>query len=221
MKDWRKIYNAKGLDLQRYNALYEHIRLLWDGDYIPVGLYGDEGACNPTIANREKAIRLCAMLYKELEPHEEDIIKDYSEEERANISCERWLFGAYGIINHYCTNVKYLIEPTTTKKVDASITLPEELNTDRARKYFAKAIECEFMVPTATGYKWVFGGNRGKVRLGYFVVRVFCPDNTEQLHEQAIDRLFGVNRIGSAITQFHTAKKPQKWIAVIDRLFDN
>ena len=92
-----------------------------------------------------------------------------------------------------------------------AVDLPSELSTERARKYFARAVEREWMATTSTGYKWMFGGARGCLaRLGYFVMRVFCPTNTEQIPEQAINRLFGVNRIGGAITQLHQAKKPQK-----------
>lgn len=99
-------------------------------------------------------------------------------------------------------------------------TLPEELNTDRARKYFARAIDAQYMTPTANGYKWVFGGKRGGLaRLGYFVEKVYCPTNTEQIPQQAVNRLFGVNRIDSAIAQVHNAKKPQNWRAEIDKLF--
>lgn len=98
--------------------------------------------------------------------------------------------------------------------------LPSEIDTEQARKYFARAIEAKYMTPTANGYKWEFGGKRGGLaRLGYFVERVFCPTNTEQLPEQAINKLFGVTRIGSATTQLHNAKKPQKWRAEIDKLF--
>lgn len=107
-------------------------------------------------------------------------------------------------------------------KVDTAegVKMPEELNTDRVRKYFARAVECGYMKPIANGYKWEFGGKRGGLaRLGYFVERVFCPTNTEQLPEQVINKLFGVTRIGSATTQLHNAKKPQKWRAEIDKLF--
>jgi hypothetical protein len=95
--------------------------------------------------------------------------------------------------------------------------LPSELDTERARKYFARAVEVGYMTPTGTGYKWKFGGERGCLaRLGYFVERVYCPTNTEQIPEQSINKLFVVNRIASAITQLHNAKKPQKWRAEID-----
>lgn len=115
-------------------------------------------------------------------------------------------------------------QPEFVKSIEVDtaegVKMPDELNTDRARKYFARAIEAKYMTPTANGYKWEFGGKRGGLaRLGYFVERVFCPTNTEQLPEQAINKLFGVTRIGSATTQLHNAKKPQKWRAEIDKLF--
>ena len=112
-----------------------------------------------------------------------------------------------------------LNEPTDTAKEIVN-SLPEELNTDRVRKYFARAVECGYMKPIGNGYKWEFGGKRGALaRLGYFLYKTLCPTNTEQIPQQAVNRLFGVNRIDSAIAQVHNAKKPQKWRAEIDRLF--
>ena len=96
--------------------------------------------------------------------------------------------------------------------------LPMELDTPRAIKYFKRAVDEEYMKKTDTGYKWLFGGERGRIaRLGYFVEQVFCPNNTEKVPEQSINRLFGVSRICSAITQLHNAKSPQKWRAEIDK----
>lgn len=97
--------------------------------------------------------------------------------------------------------------------------LPDELNTKRAQKYFARAIEAGLMRVTPDGLpRWE--GKRGSVAmLGYFLERVYCPDNTEKLPEQALNRLFDVVRIGSAITQLHNAKEPQKWRKEIDKLF--
>lgn len=98
--------------------------------------------------------------------------------------------------------------------------LPSEIDTEQARKYFARAIEAKYMTPTANGYKWEFGGKRGGLaRLGYFLYKTLCPTNTEQIPQQAVNRLFGVKRIDSAIAQVHNAKKPQKWRSEIDKLF--
>lgn len=98
--------------------------------------------------------------------------------------------------------------------------LPVELDTERARKYFARAVEAGYMTRTDTGYKWLFGGERGALaRLGYFLYRTLCPTNTEKIPQQAVNKLFGVNRIDSAIAQLLNAKKPQKWRNEIDKLF--
>lgn len=98
--------------------------------------------------------------------------------------------------------------------------LPSELDTERARRYFNKAIEAGYIVVNEGRLSWVFGGNKGKVRLGYFVVKVFAPNNTEKLPETAINRLFSVERIGSSIAQIQCAKKRQAWVADIDKLFE-
>ena len=130
------------------------------------------------------------------------------------------------IFNELCFiyNEIAMRQPEFVKSIEVDTTegvkMPEELNTDRARKYFARAIECGYMKPIANGYKWEFGGKRGALaRLGYFLYKTLCPTNTEQIPQQAVNRLFGVKRIDSAIAQVHNAKKPQKWRAEIDKLF--
>ena len=102
-----------------------------------------------------------------------------------------------------------------------NVNLPKELDTDRARIYFARAIEKGYMEKTDKGYKWLYGGNRGKVRLGYFLVKVFCQDKTDKLPQKAITKLFGVERMDSAINQLQDAQKLQKWIPDIDNLFND
>lgn len=222
-----------GINPIRYIAIRNRISDLWEGDY----LIGDEGeGLNPTIANRDKAIALTTWAYGELKSYENFIENRYNE-----IESERRPYGLYlrenpyeaskDILLFYHKTIKHLapanknLEPDTpdlnnpTEHHDG-VTLPDELDTDRSRKYFARAVELGYMKPNGSGYKWVFCGKRGGLaRLGYFVERVFCPTNTEELPEQAINTLFGVNRIGSAITQLHNAKKPQKWRAEIDKLF--
>lgn len=101
------------------------------------------------------------------------------------------------------------------------VTLPKELNTERARKYFAKAINAGYMRREGNGYKWLFGNDRGrKVSLGYFILKVYSPNNKGNIPEKAVNQLFGIDRIGSAISQIQCAKKPQKWREDIDILFE-
>ena len=74
--------------------------------------------------------------------------------------------------------------------------LPDELNTDKAKKYFARAIEAGYMTRDKNGYKWKYGGNKGQIRLGYFCYKVFDqPRPISRLEE-----LFRVNRLSASIT---------------------
>lgn len=103
--------------------------------------------------------------------------------------------------------------------------LPDELNTDRARKYFARAVEVGYMQLTPTGAIWLFGGNRGKARLAYFLEKVFCPEPTDKLQTsqcKELDRFFNVDRLDRASQQNADTGKSQavkKWRAEIDELF--
>lgn len=102
------------------------------------------------------------------------------------------------------------------QQIQEYLTIPDGIDTNRARKYFSIAIEREFIEPTSNGYSCL----KSKAQLGYFLERVFCPNNTEVLPEKLLNKLFGVDRIGSAITQNHNTKKPPKWKNEIDSIFD-
>lgn len=97
----------------------------------------------------------------------------------------------------------------------SSLELPTELDTERARKYLKKAIEYSWIKPTSTGYHF----NKSKTQLAYFTEKVFCPNKTDEYPETALNKLFGVSRLGSARTQIYNAKKPQKWRPGIDNFF--
>lgn len=56
--------------------------------------------------------------------------------------------------------------------VDAEIILSETLDTELARKVFAKAIEAGYMKEDGTHYKW----NESKVLLAYMCGRIYCGD---------------------------------------------
>lgn len=100
--------------------------------------------------------------------------------------------------------------------------VPSELDTPRAREYFQKAEEAGFIAKTSTGYKWTLNAGRGALsQLAYFCSRVYCPDNVGELPETALNKLFGVSRIGAALTQVNNAKQPQKWRIEIDRIFED
>lgn len=105
---------------------------------------------------------------------------------------------------------------------EPSNSLPDELNTDRAQKYFARAVECGYMTRTATGYKWRYGDNRGKARLAYFIERVYCPTRTDKIQARQcrlLENLFGVERLDRALQQnadTGTSQVVKDWRADID-----
>ncbi|GEM_PF-6117613 len=229
--EYRNAIQALGklVCFDKYNTQFEYYGYRWDGDYYPMGRDGDEGACNPKMEWREEAIRVCCMAYEELRPYIADIVQLNSAYPH---SPDSELWGAIGFIREYETKIRHIVELRRRLKVGEILTplhehpgtsspgklqLPPELDTERARKYFARAMEIGWINRTSTGYEWTYGGQRGRlVRLGYFVEKVYCPANSGQLPEKALNRLFGVERISSVITQMHSAKRTQQWKTEID-----
>ncbi len=108
------------------------------------------------------------------------------------------------------------------------ITLPKNLDTPRARRYFAEAIRLGYMEKADGGkYRWTGTGDRGPVsQLAYFCGRVYNYVHTvlgnagEDFPEDSLNSLFGVRRLYSSLTQVHNAKKKQRWRQKIDAIFD-
>lgn len=106
--------------------------------------------------------------------------------------------------------------------------LPKELNTERARMAFAKAIELKYMEPVADGrFRWIGTNDKGiRAELAYFLGRVYNYENTisgnagEGFPEEALNELFGVTRLYSSLTQVYNAQKPQRWRSLIDEIFE-
>ena len=108
------------------------------------------------------------------------------------------------------------------------IYLPKELDTKRARKYFAKAIEKNYMEAIDGGkYRWIGTCEKpNKSELAYFLGKVYkykysISGNTgENFPEESLNQLFGVTRLYSSLTQVYNAKKKQRWRSRIDELFE-
>lgn len=101
--------------------------------------------------------------------------------------------------------------------IDEALDFCRDERRERAKVYFKKAMQKEWIKATGTGLKWY----KSKVELAYFCGRVFCPKNTERFPGTALDKLFGANRLQSALTQIQDAKKPQKWKPIIDSIFED
>ena len=108
---------------------------------------------------------------------------------------------------------------------DNDNSLPKELDTARARKYFHKAIERGYMREENGRFRWIGTDNRGnRSELAYFLGKVFGYVHTstgnagENFPEESLGKLFGVTRLYSLLTQVYNAQKPQRWRAMIDEL---
>lgn len=113
-------------------------------------------------------------------------------------------------------------------KVGTAAQLPKELDTERAREAFAKALEKQYMVALEDGkYRWIGTDDKGKTaELAYFLGRVYNYKHTvngnvgEDFPEERLNELFGVSRLYSSLTQVYDAKKRQRWRSLIDALFE-
>lgn len=135
-------------------------------------------------------------------------------------------------INHYDESDEWLsdeIKVTLEEEPqeDDGLALPKELNTKRARQYFAKAIDRGYMKQEGGAFRWVGTDDKGRTaELAYFLGRVYNYEHTisgnagEDFPEESLNRLFGVKRLYSSLTQVYEAKKPQRWRSQIDELFD-
>ena len=105
--------------------------------------------------------------------------------------------------------------------------LPKELDTPRARTYFAKAVRLGYMELTEDGrYRWLGTGRKPcTAELAYFLGKVYNYKNTitgnagENFPEESLNELFGVKRLYSSLTQVYNAQKPQRWRSQIDDMF--
>ena len=88
--------------------------------------------------------------------------------------------------------------------------LPTINNTEKEQRAFERAIKAGYMERTDTGYKWL----RKKVQLAVFAN--FLYEKT--IPFRAIERLFGVSRIDSALDGWRRAAKTPKWQKEIEDL---
>lgn len=133
------------------------------------------------------------------------------------IRFNKWIVNRINDIKLEKENIRELPKPVK-ESTEETMLLPEELNTERARKYFTKAIECKYMEKTENGYRWLYD-NGSKVSLAYFCNDVFCPNNIEKLPETSLNKLFNITRLGSALYQIYNAKKPPKWKRGLEEFF--
>ena len=111
------------------------------------------------------------------------------------------------------TSAPYEQQPNNPTPIEINLhSLPPELDTPEARKYFARAIEHKYMERTDTGAKW----KDQLVRLAYVCGKIY-----EQPRPiSALQKFFGVTKLDASITQAGYEPKRsdvKKWRDEIDK----
>ena len=109
---------------------------------------------------------------------------------------------------------------------DDRLPLPKVLDTDRAQKYFHKAIERGYMRLENGKVVWVGICKNGLYsQLAYFCGKVYGYRHSingnigNAIPEEELTAYFGVKKILVLINQVYNASKKQPWRVLIDELF--
>ncbi|MDD4822142.1 MAG: hypothetical protein PHI48_06250 [Bacteroidales bacterium] len=102
--------------------------------------------------------------------------------------------GSYELASKY---IEEALPKYPESQSENDMILPSELDTEKARKYFTKAIEAGYIKRNNSGYKWEYGGNKGQVRLGYFCSKVY---DTQPRPINKLETTFGVKKLSASIT---------------------
>lgn len=108
------------------------------------------------------------------------------------------------------------------------LALPKELDTKMARKYFARAIEKKYMEKSNDGkYRWIGTNDKSnRSELAYFCGKIYGYVHSingnagKNFPEDSLNKLFGVTRLYSSLTQVYNAQKAQRWRSLIDDMFE-
>lgn len=201
-KDYFPRLKDFGCNFGKY-AQDEKKEMAWE-DYIPEK-YGH----NITLAEFAYMF-FCSALNYEIDRLEEVMLYDEP--------CED---GISGIKNNKPTEK----QQTTGDK--PPLPIPMALNTQRAQKYFMKAIEKGYMKVEKSNFSWLGVGLNGKKsQLAYFCGLVYEYKNSINgnkgiaFPEKELNTLFKTTRLYSLLTQVYNAQKPQNWRILIDELFE-
>lgn len=155
-------------------------------------------------------------LLKMQEQYGLKILKDHS----------KILLTEYTHMKDYAENLLYEVGYVDVDSLFSILKLMPEIDGERPRYYYNKAVEVGYMTYNAEGYVWLFGGERGgKARLGYFLEKVYCLKVTDRLSASQIrqlERLFKITRLDRVFYQNTGTGKTKsvlQWRNEIDSLF--
>ena len=142
--------------------------------------------------------------------------------------CQMWVMAVKNIISNlseYAENYKKVLTgniiPDKPQQVQASTSLPVELQTDEAIKRFERAEKAGIIESTQTGYR-----KKGisKALLAYFLQRVYLQDNRTGVlfPDKELSALFNESRLGAAVTSLMNNKngKPKGYKQIDDLFID-
>lgn len=124
------------------------------------------------------------------------------------------------------TTAPLTVQQQETNKEESTVALPKILNTERAKKYFRKAIESGYMKATGSKYEWVGVDKLGvNTQLAYFCGIIYnyqysiSGNKGEKFPEEELCKLFGVKYLYKLLTQIYNAKRTQNWRTILDEFF--
>lgn len=233
------------LNLEAICVAYDRYRNLYDGDWVQMGNYPEDGCSVPTEEGRKKAIQILKGLYQILIPYEQQI-KDDWDSIRRNEYWMNWeesqkVQTMYDVCNDYHNLVGFMEsltqlsnEPqhsdnnssvTEHKQQQAKQDIPLLRRTQQEIDVFGKALQKEYMVLCGGGYKWT----KPKSLLAYMCGRLYCNDRIreddngdkhykkgrQQLPAKELKALFNENVGGNR----DAIKAPPRSYWIIDDLF--
>ncbi len=222
------------LNMEAICSAYDRYINLYEGEWVQMGNYPEDGCSVPTENGREKALEILKGLYRLLRPYEQSIKADW-EHIRENSNSLWWNEQAqiqtmFDICKEYHDKVEFIemiTEPQHSNESKSRKELPEELSTDVANKIFGTAISKGWIEVQNKQYKWVGFGKRPSIaQLAYLCGRVYgyvyknSRNEGEHIPYNALEKLFNVERLDRSLAQVYEAVKPQSWRKEIDSLFD-
>lgn len=140
-----------------------------------------------------------------------EFVQVHEAEERKRIEDSKVIFDYLPdcdirFISERCENYMSYVHSKLAVKA-STLTNTDSILSERALRYFDRAITKGYMQKSGNGYIW----NQPKVRLGYFVRTIYSPDGCSEIKYKLLEELFGENRLDNHINNAVNGKDDLKW----------